>query len=84
MTFSITIIHDKRKYRYKVERIEINARNEVYKLTARNKTIIFTNNRPFLKEKNLKHWKVSWKTDPEIWNIYFKKLLVEAIEKEIS
>lgn len=81
--FTIIILHDRRRYRYKVELIEVNKRNEIYKLTARNKVVLFSNNRPLLKSKNLKHWKMTWTIDVEIWNTYFKKLIIEAIEKVI-
>ena len=83
MIFYIIIYHDRKYYRYKVDCTEINAREEIYKLTARNKTLILTNNRPFLKSKNLKHWKMKWEVEGEIWNQYFLKLIIEAIEKEI-
>ena len=82
-SFTITILHDRRRYRYKVELIKTTTREEIYRLTAKNKTVILTNNRPFLKEKRLKHWHLSWNTDPEIWNTHFLKLIIEAMEKVI-
>lgn len=81
--FFITVIHSYKRYRYKVECIEINNRNEIYKLTAKNKTIILINNRPFLKAKKLKHWKMTWEIEGEIWNVHFQELIIKAIEKVI-
>lgn len=83
MNFTITILFDRRRYTYKVERISVTAREEAYKVIGRNKSVIFINNRPLLKEKRLKHWKITWKMQGDLWNVHFKNLLVEALEKEI-
>lgn len=83
VNFLIIILHDRKYYRYKVERISIDERKEKYRLIARNKTLIFTNNRPFLKSKKLKHWKMAWKIDGQINNEYFQQLIIQALEKQI-
>lgn len=84
MTFTINITHNGKRYRYKVELIKTDNREETYQLTASNKTIILINNRPVLKAKKLKHWKPTWKVKGEIWNVYFQELIIKAIEEKIK
>lgn len=77
--FTITIRHYSGLYRYPVELIESNSREEIYRLTAKNKTLIFKNNRPLLKAKNLKHWKPAWSMEGDLHNISFRDLIIEAL-----
>ena len=81
--FDIIIHHDRHRYRYHIDLIQVTKTEEVYKLTARNKTLIFKNNRPILKAKKLKHWQMTWTVEGEIWNVHFQELICKAIEKEI-
>jgi len=84
MAFSITIIFNRKRYTYKVQRIALTNREESYKIIGKNKSLIFTNNRPLLKAKKLKHWKPEWKMEGELWNVHFKSLIIEALDKAIS
>jgi hypothetical protein len=59
--FYIVIVHDRKRIRLKVEKIEEINGFEKFRVSARNKTFIFQTNRPLLLSKGLKHRKVDWK-----------------------
>lgn len=82
-SFDIYISHDYHRYKFHIDLIKITKTEEIYQLTARNKTLIFTNNRPRLKLFGLKHWKMKWEVEGSIWNEYFKELIIKEIEKNI-
>lgn len=82
-SFTISIIFDRKKYSYPVKLMSIDSREERYLLRAKNKTVIFTNNRPFLQSKKLKHWKLTWKVDTQLNSSHFQEMLINAIEKVI-
>lgn len=81
--FDIIVTHDYHRYKFHIDLLRITKTEEIYKLTAKNKTLIFTNNRPRLKILGLKHWKLSWTVEGAIWNEYFKELIIREIEKNI-
>lgn len=84
LTFTISITHNRKNYKYTVERISVTTREETYRLTASNKTLTFINNRPLLQKKKLKHWKPTWTMHGELWNIYFRELIIKAIEEKLG
>ena len=46
---------------FKVEQINVTAVSEQFKIIAKNKTIVLESNRPFFRNKNLKHRHPDWK-----------------------
>jgi hypothetical protein len=55
MRYTITVEHDRKHYRYTVEQIPVDQRTGHFKFIARNKTITITSNRPYFRNKGLKH-----------------------------
>ncbi len=77
------IIHDKRKYRLKVEIILLTHLIEQYRVFNRASSIILQSNRPLFRNKGLKHRKPNWKViegsyrNPEI----LEKIINELMRK---
>ena len=82
-SFDIIILHDRNRYKFHIDLLKVTKTEEIYQLTAKNRTLILKNNRPILKAKHLKHWQMTWKVEGQIWNVHFQELICKAIEKEI-
>ncbi len=85
MTFTITIRTGYKDYTLRVERINITARSEQFRIVARNKTIVLETNRPFFRNKGLKHRKPDWKLiEGHLESRYGLESLSQAIMNKIE
>lgn len=57
----ISILHERKRIRLRVDKIEETLIHEKYRITARNKSFVLQSNRPLLKSKGLKFKKPIWK-----------------------
>jgi hypothetical protein len=81
VVFYITIKHNGRTIRLKVERLEETAVFDKYRVTARNTTFILQSNKPLLRGKGLKYKKIDWKViEGGISRNYVLEKIIEAIE----
>lgn len=60
-SFEIIVKSGYRNYRLRVEHIPVNERTERYKVIGKNKSITLETNRPFFRNRGLKHRKPEWK-----------------------
>jgi hypothetical protein len=83
MRYTITIVHDRKTYRYTVEHVPIDQRTEHFRLIARNKSLTIVSNRPFFRNKGLKYRRYDLKVleGMEVWNLAFMQKIYEQIEK---
>ncbi|HEV7333253.1 MAG TPA: hypothetical protein VGN63_19615 [Flavisolibacter sp.] len=86
MRYTITVEHDRKRYRYTIEHIPIDQRREHFKLIARNKTLTIESNRPLFRNKGLKHRRYDLKVigEAQIWNREFMAKIYEQIEKIVK
>ncbi|MEO6188407.1 MAG: hypothetical protein ABIO82_05400 [Ginsengibacter sp.] len=82
-SFYININYACKQYRYYVVQVEASSDNETYKVITRNKAVFFTNNRPRLQEKKVRHWHMTWTMQGTEPNVVFQQLVLEALQKEI-
>lgn len=61
LTFYIKIFVDRIAYRLKVEQIYIDKVKEQYRVSGRTKSIVVESNRPFFRNRGIKHRKPKWK-----------------------
>ena len=61
MRFKIKIRYSGNWYRLIVEQFDKDERNEKFRIIAKNKTIVLESNRPFFRNKGMKHRKPDWK-----------------------
>ena len=82
MRYTITVVHDRKQYRYTIEHIPIDQRTEHFELIARNKTLTITSNRPLFRNKGLKHRRYELKVveGMEVRNMAFLQKIYEQIE----
>ena len=83
MRYTITVEHDRKKYRYTIEHVPIDQRTELFKLIARNRTLTIESNRLLFRNKGLKHRRYDLKVTEgmEVWNLAFMAKIYEQIEK---
>lgn len=81
MNILITIQHDNYTYRYTVKHKVIDDRTEHFTLVAKNKTLVISSNRPYLrKHPGLKKWEPELKLiEGEISNVSFLEKIYQAI-----
>ncbi len=85
MFFTITIRTGYKDYTLRVEHINITPRSEQFRIVARNKTIVLETNRPFFRNRGLKHRKPDWKlVEGKLESGYALESLSEAIMKIIE
>lgn len=85
MTFQISIKVGWKTYHLTVERLYINDRIELYKVTGGNKSIVIQSNRPFFRSKGLKHRKGTWKViDGKAQNNQAYQAVIDAILKVVD
>lgn len=60
-TFTIQIKSGYKTHKIKVQHVPVDDRVEHFKLLGRNKTIVLECNRPFFRNKGLKHRRPDWK-----------------------
>lgn len=61
MNFQIKIKDYSRWYKINIEQFDVTERTEKYRVIARNKTLILECNRPFFRNRGMKHRKPDWK-----------------------
>ena len=83
MRYTITVEHDRKRYRYTVDHIPVDQRTEHFKLIARNKTLTIESNRLLFRNKGLKHrrYDLKVKEGMEVWNLAFTAKIYEQIGK---
>ena len=81
MSFLITIKHDRKTIRLKVELIETTKETEKFKVIARNQSFTLQSNRPMIRAKGLKHFPVTWKV---IEGGYHQQHILDLIIKQIE
>ena len=80
MIFTITIKHDRRRYRLRSQRILLTEIKEQYRIGNPGKQIVLESNRPLFRNKGLKHRNPDWKlTEGEMWNSSFLELIIQAL-----
>jgi len=85
MRFRIEVINDRTKYRLSVEQIEVTSQLEKYKVSGNNRSIIIQSNRPILKQRNLKHKKISWKMiEGQLHNVSFLEKVMDGVESYLK
>ena len=82
--FRIAIRYHNLIFRYTVTLKEVTERDEIYVLHTKSKIITFTNNRPFLTKRGLKHWVPSWKVSEQLMISSFTEDIIREIEKNID
>jgi hypothetical protein len=84
MTFQITINYYKKVFRYTVEQVHLDDRTERYKIIAKNAVIEIVSNRPFYRNRNLKH-RSDWKQiEGKCVSDHVLQLISEAIQKYLE
>ena len=75
-----------RTYRYHVTYTLLNEHTEQFLVKAKNKTLTFHSNRPYLKSHpGLKKWVPTYELiQGELHNMYFKELIVQELNKVVS
>lgn len=82
--YQLVVIHNRTRYRIRVEQLPADESFEYYRITGRNRSVVYKNNRPVLQRHNLKHRKPTWKIhEGNIWNAAFELKLLEEIEKKV-
>ena len=85
MTFQIIIKSGYRNYRLNVEHIVINDRVEHFKIIGKNKFIVLESNRPFFRNKGLKHRKPAFKLiEGEVDYANSLDVIIQAIMKVVD
>lgn len=80
MRYRIFINHNSRKYKLILEHIPVDERREHFKVEAANKTLIIESNRPFWRNKGLKHRKYDLKLiEGHVANMSFVYKINDAI-----
>jgi hypothetical protein len=78
--FYITIKIGYKDYKLKVVRSFADNINEEFTITSRSQTIILKNNRPFFRNKGLKHRRADWdiiKNDSKIYQSIIKDIITK-------
>jgi hypothetical protein len=85
VVFYISIQHDRRRIRLKVERFDETNSFEKYRIVARNRTFVLQSNRPLLRGKGLKYRRVDWKViEGGFMNPTILENIIKAIEDKTS
>jgi hypothetical protein len=85
MAFPITIKHDGKLIRLAVEQVLLDNRNERYKVQAKNGHVIVESNRPFLRNRGLKHKPPDWKAvEAHNLSAYVLQKVYEAIMEQVD
>ena len=77
----IVIAHDRVRYRLRVEKLPSDESFDYFRVSGRNRSVVYKNNGPVLRRHALKHRSVTWKIhEGNIWNADFERKLLVAIE----
>ena len=83
-SFIILVYHYRQRYRLTCERIEIGMAADLWQVRAKNKTLIFENNRPRMDRAKLLDAPWTWKlVQGELDNITLQNEIVQAMESHI-
>ena len=84
MQFSISIKHDRKSIRLKVEKIAQTETTEKYRVIARNQSFVLQNNRPVIEAKGLKYFPLTWKVvEGGYHHPHILEKIIKAIETKI-
>lgn len=85
MAFKIRLEIDKRYRYYNVEKIFDDSKTERYKIIGNNGSFELESNRPYLRNKGLKHKRPEWKAiGVDIKSQWMLDLFINAIMKEVD
>ena len=86
MEFYITIRISYKDYKLKVVQIFADKVKEQYKITSKSQVIILENNRPFFRNKGLKHRRADWEIIQNESKLYRSVVndIIEEINKVID
>jgi hypothetical protein len=81
VVFYISIPHDRRALRLKVELVYADDRIEKFIVSGRNKSLALQSNRPLLRSKGLRSRKPNWKViEGHMQNTYILEAIIREIE----
>jgi hypothetical protein len=81
MEWMFQISYDRSNIRLKAKLVSSDDRFEIVKVIARNRTVSFKSNRPYLLSKRLKHRKIIWELiEGRINNMYLQKEITKQLE----
>ena len=84
-SFIIVVFHKRQKIRLTCRQISLGIQADVWEVQARNKCLIFENNRPALIKAGLPHFAWTWKlTRGELRDETLKSDIIMAIESHIA
>ena len=85
MEWEIKILFDRKIFRYKAELFKTSTSFEHIRIVGKNKSLVFTSNRPLLKSKGLKHRPIDFKLiEGTVNNSFFLTLLTKSLEEELN
>ena len=81
MEWVFQILYERRYIKLKGKVISNDGKYEVVKVIARNRTITFKSNRPFLLSKGLRHRRIDWEIiEGVVNNTYLQKEITKQLE----
>ncbi len=80
MMFEIKIMHDKKRYKLRVEQVLFSSNKEQFKIVGKTTDLILESNRPLFRNKAIKHRIPNWrKVSGDISNMSLVETIIKAI-----
>lgn len=80
MEFPIQIMHDRKRYRFKVQQLPSDPSFDYYKVIGKNGSITFRNNAPVMRRHKLKYRPPEWRVhENDLRFASFKEAIIKAL-----